>query len=95
MVGAAFLKSLQAYQRHHFGDTRSDLVFRQSCALQPERDVALNGEMRKQRVVLEHHVDGALMRQHMRDVRTIKMDRTRVRRLEPRQHAEQRGLAAA
>ncbi len=51
--------------------------------------------MREQRVILKHHVDGALMRQHMRDVAPVQEDATFIRRLEAGEHAEQRGLATA
>ena len=64
-------------------------------ALQPERDIVPHVEMRKQRVVLEHHVDRPLMRQHRRDVAAAKQDAALVRRLEAGEHAQQRGLAAA
>ena len=50
--------------------------------------------MREQRVVLEHHVDGALVRQHLRDVLAAQQDLAGIRRLEPGEHAQQRGLAA-
>ncbi|GCC48793.1 hypothetical protein chiPu_0033139, partial [Chiloscyllium punctatum] len=51
--------------------------------------------MRKQRVVLEHHVDGALVRQHLGDVAAAEQDAALIRRLEAGEHAQQRGLAAA
>ena len=51
--------------------------------------------MRKQRVILEHHVHGALVRQHMSDVPAIKQDAAFVRRLETGEHAQKRSLAAA
>ena len=64
-------------------------------ALQPERDIVPHGEMRKQRVVLEHHVDRTLMRQDRRNVAPAEQDAAFVRRLEAGEHAQQRGLAAA
>ena len=64
-------------------------------ALQPEGDIVAHRQMRKQRVVLEHHVDRPLMRQHMRDVAAVEQDAALVRRLEAGQHPQQRGLAAA
>ena len=51
--------------------------------------------MRKQRVVLEHHVDRPLVRQHVGDVPAVEQDAALVRRLEAGEHAQQRGLAAA
>ncbi len=68
---------------------------RHAGALEAEGDVVAHGEMRKQRVVLEHHVDGPLMRQHRRDVAAVEQDAALVRRLETGEHAQQRGLAAA
>ena len=64
-------------------------------ALQAERDVVAHVEMRKQRIVLEHHVDRTLVRQHLRDVLAVEQDAAVVRRLEAGQHPQQRGLAAA
>ena len=51
--------------------------------------------MRKQRVVLEHHVDRPLMRQHVCDVLAVEQDAAFVGALETGKHAQQRGLAAA
>ena len=82
-------------QRDHLGDAGVDVGARHAGALQPERDVVAHVEMRKQRVVLEHHVDGPLMRQHLRDVLAAEQDAALVRRLEAGEHAQQRGLAAA
>ena len=65
-----------------------------SC-LQPERDVARDRQMRKQRVALEHHVDRPPVRRHGGDVVAVEQDAARRRRLEAGEHAQQRGLAAA
>ena len=51
--------------------------------------------MRKQRVALEHHVDGALMRRDLRDILAVEQNAAGVGRLEAGQHSQQRGLAAA
>ena len=42
--------------------------------------------MRKQRVILEHHADAALVRRDVIDRPTAKLDVAMCRRLEPRQH---------
>ena len=95
LIRLALLHALELDQRHHLGDAGVDSGARQACAFQPERDVVPHVEMRKQRVVLEHHVDGPLMRQHRRDVAAVEQDAALVRRLETGEHPQQRGLAAA
>src|SRR5664279_5333122 len=95
LVGLAFLETLELEQRHQFGNTAVDLGGHQICAPQPEGDVLPHRKMREQRIVLEHHVDRALMRQHLRDVLAVEQDAAFVRGLEPGQHPQQRGLAAA
>ena len=72
-----------------------DIGARHPGALQAERDIVAHRQMRKQRVVLEHHVDRPLMRQHRRDVPAVEQDPALVRRLEAGEHPQQRGLAAA
>ena len=76
-------------------DARRDLVRRQSVLLEPEGDVALHGQVREQRVALEHHVDRPPVRRHAGEVLAVKRHAPAVGRLEPRKHAQQRGLAAA
>ncbi len=51
--------------------------------------------MGKQRVILEHHVDRALVRRDPRDILAVQQNAALVRRLEAGQHPQQRGLAAA
>ena len=72
-----------------------DLGARHAVPPQAEGDVVRDGEMRKQRVALEHHVDRPLVRRHRRDVLAVEQDAALVRRLEAGEHAQQRGLAAA
>ena len=95
LVGLSLLHALELDQRHHLGDARIDLGARHASAFQAERDIVAHRQMRKQRVVLEHHVDGTLMRQDLRDVAASEQDTAFVRRLEAGEHAQQRGLAAA
>ena len=95
LVRLALLQALEFYQRDHLGDADVDLGTRHLRALQPERDIVPHRKMRKQRVVLEHHVDRALVRQHLRDIGAVQQDAAFVRRLEAGQHPQQRGLAAA
>ena len=51
--------------------------------------------MRKERIGLEHHVDGALVGRHRRDVLTVEQNGPFSRRLEPRKHPHQGGFTAA
>jgi hypothetical protein len=51
--------------------------------------------MRKQRIVLEHHVDRPLVRWNGSDVGTIELDVALIGSLETGKHAQQRALAAA
>jgi hypothetical protein len=51
--------------------------------------------VRENGIRLEHHVDGAAVRGHIGDVYTIDYDLPLCGDLEPRQHAQERGFAAA
>ncbi len=66
---------------------------------QPERDVARDGEVREERVVLEHHADAALLGRHANrgagDDAAAEGDRAALHRLEAGEAAQHRGLAAA
>ena len=95
LIRFALLHAIKLDQRDHLGDAGVDGGAGHPCPLQPEGDIVPHGEMRKQRVILEHHVDGPLMRQHRCDVAAVKQDAALIRRLEAREHPEQRGLAAA
>ena len=58
-------------------------------------DVLLDVEVREERVALEDRVDRALVRRRLRDVDPVDEDLAVGRLLEPGQHAQRRGLAAA
>ena len=62
---------------------------------QAEADIAGDGEVREQRVVLEHGRGRPPRRRHRRHVGTVDQHRARTRDQEPAQDREQRGLAAA
>jgi hypothetical protein len=55
----------------------------------------LDGEMRKQCITLEHHIDRPAVGRHRRNILPVEQDAPVVRRLEAGEHAQQRGLAAA
>ena len=67
-------------------DARIDVGLRHIHALEPERDVGSDRQMRKQRVILEHHIDRAQMRRHLRDILAVQKNLARIQRLEPSQH---------
>lgn len=95
LVGATFSEALQLDQRQHLVDPVGDLGLRQALAAQAEGDVLGHAEMRKEGVGLEHHVDRPPVGRVGGDVTVAQQDAPCVRRLEARQHAHQRGLAAA
>jgi len=87
LVGLALLQPLELDQPNHFRNARRDIGTRHAGALEAEGDVVTHRQMRKQRVILEHHVDRALMRQRLRDVLAAEQDAPLIRRLEAREHA--------
>ena len=72
-----------------------DFRLRHAVLLESERDVLLDGHVREQRVGLEHHVHRSLVRRNARHVGAIDQDFAAGGLFESRQHAQQRGLAAA
>ncbi len=68
------------------------LVERQTA--QAVADVVLHRHVRKQRVRLEHHVDGPLVRRHRAHFGPVDADAAAARVCEARQHPQQRRLAA-
>ncbi len=76
-------------------DLTGDLGPGDAALLQPEGDVAGDGEMRKQRVGLEDVAHVALMRRQPGDLGAVDADRAAVGSDQPGQHAQGRGLAAS
>ena len=72
-----------------------DLGLVDLLALEPERDVLQDGQMREQRVGLEDGVDVALVRRVIGDVSPAEKDAAGGRILEPADHPQGRGLPAA
>src|SRR5690606_13811815 len=66
-----------------------------SASTQTERRVLDDAEVREQRVRLEHHPDIALVRGDARDIPATEHHGAAVIRLEAREHAQRRRLAAA
>jgi hypothetical protein len=79
----------------HLADALRQLGVRDLVLPEPEGDVLLDGHVREQRIRLEHHVDGPLVRRNRSHVDAVDVDPARGRTLEPGEHAQQRRLAAA
>ena len=80
--------------REHGGDALLDLGARDRLLAQTERHVVEHGEMREERVGLEHHVDRSPVRRHVGHVAAVQEDAPRVGGSQPGNEAQQRGLAA-
>jgi hypothetical protein len=63
--------------------------------LEAEGHVLRHGEMREQRVVLEHHADVAPMRRQRRDILPVELHRAAIDAQQAGHDAQQGGLAAA
>ena len=63
--------------------------------LRPKATLSRHGEEREQRVGLEDRVDRPLVRWHRREVAAVEQDLAGVGVLEPGDHPQRRGLAAA
>ena len=76
-------------------DLLPDLRLVDAGDLEREAHVVGDGHVRVQRVVLEHHGDVPVLRRQVRDVAVADADGAAVDVLQPREHAERGGLAAA
>ncbi len=85
---------LEPDQREHGVDAPPDLGRRPALHAQAEADIAAHGEMREQRVILEHGVDRAAVRGIVGDVASVQQDAAAVRTLEAGHQAQGRALAA-
>ena len=89
------LVSLEPDERERVEDLLADVLLRHVLVPQPEGDVVVDVQVGKQRVVLEHRVDVALVRRRLRHVDAVEQDLTVGRPLEARDQAERGGLSAA
>jgi hypothetical protein len=96
-VRIAFASIAQADQFEHFFDASPSR--RRRLFTQAEADVVGNGQMREQRIVLEHHANasglGGKLDHSIRDGLAVEADAARIGRLESRDQAQHGGLAAA
>ena len=63
--------------------------------LQRKRDVAFDGHVREERVVLEYRAHGTRFRRLASEVLPVEQDATTIGQIEPGNHSQQRRLAAA
>jgi hypothetical protein len=88
-------EALQTHQCQHFGNAIGDFRPRDILLTQTKADVSLDRQVWEERVALEHHVHRSPVRLDRDDVLAVEEDAALGRRLEPGQHPQQRGLAAA
>ena len=95
-VGVTLPTVVQSHQSQNIFDAGTLPV--QRPAVQAKRDVLRHIQMRKQRIVLEHHANAALLWRQMdamaADHHAIDADLTRTDFFQTRHGAQQRGLAA-
>src|SRR5262249_56621152 len=85
LVRLALAQAFEPDQREHLLDPRRDFSLRKPLLLESERDVALDREMRKQSVALEHHVDRPPIRRYPRRILTVRQDASLLPPVPPRQ----------
>jgi hypothetical protein len=89
------LVPLELDDAEHLLDATLVLAARHALYLQPERDVVVDRHVREERVLLEHHVDRAAVREDRRHVVALEQDAPLVGDLEAGDHPQRRRLAAA
>ena len=87
--------AVELHQLQRARDPLADLVRAHFARPQAVGDVAADGEVGKHRVVLEHHAGVALVRRQRVDALLAEQDAACVELAKSRDHAQQRGLAAA
>ena len=85
----------QLEKRRQLVQPSLDVAPAHALQLEPERHVLPHVHVRKQRVVLKHHVHVAPVRRPVRDIAALEDHPSGVGRLEPSQDAQGRGLSAA
>ena len=85
----------ELHQSQNLLHPRRDLGPGHPVLAEAEGDVAGNGHVGKERVRLEHHVDRPPIGRQRGEVHAVEQEGAGVRRLEARENAKQRGLAAA
>ena len=91
----AVLEMVELHALQHLRRTRAPLVLPDAAHLQIEGDVVENGQMREERIALEHHRRSALDRRLADDHLVADPHLAGSGRLVARDHAQDRRLAAA
>jgi hypothetical protein len=94
LTDAPPLEPRQIHGREGLGDAAFHVRPRHLLRLQAERDVFSDAHVRKERVVLEDHADLPPVRGHPRDVLVFDAHAPGIGRLESRDEAQHRRLAA-
>ena len=95
LIGPPLGHGVEPDELQHGGDARLHLCASSALALQPEGHVLFDRQMRKQRIGLEHGVDGPFVGRIVDDMLVVEQDGARVGVLETSQQSQQCGLAAA
>jgi hypothetical protein len=95
LVRFALGEAAELHEFQHGGDALGDFHLRHAVLFQTEGYILLDVHVRKQRVGLEHHVHGPLVRRHARHVLAVYENAAGARGFEAAEHAQQRGLTAA
>ncbi len=96
LVDGAIRQRAEIHQRQHFFDARFTFAARHALHLQAILDVLRHVHIGKQRVVLEHHADVALLDRQCGDVAIVKPDLAAlVAAFQPADDAQRGGFAAA
>jgi hypothetical protein len=94
-VGPALGVAVEVHELEHPRHALRDLRRRHVARAQAVSDVAADGQIRKDRVVLEHHAGVAPVRGQRVDALAAEADGARLNVAKARDHAQQRRLAAA
>ncbi len=95
LCGLALGVGLHLHRRQGLADHLRLLFPGDFADIQPERHILRHRHVRPQRVGLEHHARVALVGRRVGDILAVEGDAPLGRVDEPRDHAQQRGLAAA
>src|SRR3954466_7243525 len=95
LAGLALAQAAELHEREGLGDARADLVAADLAAFEPEADVALDAQVREQRVGLEDRVDVAAIGRVLGDLVATEEDAALGRVLEAADHPPRGRLAAA
>ena len=94
LVRIAPAEAGEAHVLQRFGDLSGNVSVAGLRHLQRERDVALDGHVREERVALEHRAHRPRLRRPADEVLAVQHDAPAVGKVEPGNHPQERRLAA-